>query len=475
MVAEQETSTERMPAKSGLLDRAILFALAATLSISIKKHLIFRENHFGGSIGLRFSITDALVIVLLVAASFRSYPRLDRLITINGNIAKAFFLYGVIAFFSAILGADVELGIFEIVALSQAFVLFVFLTNYLSSQRRIRVFVAGSLVGMLIQCAATFIEVEKPGYLTLASLGAVTEEEHLVVKGRTGLPGTDHGTTFIGGEVQQRPSGLLIHPNALALYLAMMIPLAAGVWLSYSDLSFRLLSGFALAAGLGAIYFTLSRSGWVALAIGLACAFVLSRTWRILRIGFREKLAIFVAAIALVGVAVWHRDKIVSRLTETASEAVDFRSQLSWTAFRMLAEHPFLGVGLNSFDVVAPEYDLSTTSRIKVFPVHNCLLLELSEVGLLGGASFVLLLAVAFGVVYRNAKSAITSRAKMISLFSLCGVAAFFVGDLSNPLYRTPILTSLIWAQFALALAAANAWRQEAKCQPALMEINQLN
>ncbi|HEX4769550.1 MAG TPA: O-antigen ligase family protein [Bryobacteraceae bacterium] len=443
------------------LDLTLLFGLAATLSLSIKKHFLFRDNHIGGSIGLRFSITDAFVIALLVALLVRATSNANFRVRLNGPVTKAFLLYLAIAALSTTFGADIELGVFELVALVQAYLLFAFLTNYLSNRRLIGTFIAGSLFGLLLQCGATFIEVVRPGYLHLASLGAVTEEEDLVVRGKTNLPHTDHGTTFIAGEVQERPSGLLIHPNALALYLAMLIPVAAGVWLGHFNWRFRLLAALALAAGFGAIYFTLSRSGWLALFAAMVCASFAAKKWRLLRIGLREKLAIAFVAVATLTVAAVKADKIVARLTDTASEAVDFRTQLSWTALRMLSEHPFLGIGLNSFDVVASDYDASTTSRIKVYPVHNCVLLEFSELGLFGGTSFLILLGAAFVTLYRSARTASSVAGRLISIFTGCGVGGFFLGDLSNPLYRTPILTSLVWAQFGLAIAAANNWQKE--------------
>jgi hypothetical protein len=450
------------PVTRGWIDLALLFGLAATLSLSIKKHFLFRESHIGGSIGLRCSITDAFVIALAALLFLRAGVNANVRIRLNGPITKAFLLYFVMAAASVMFGADVELGIFELLALIQSYLLFVFLTNYLTSRRRIKTFIAGSMVGVLLQCGATFIEVARPGYLHLASLGAVTEEEDLVVRGKTNLPHTDHGTTFIGGEVQERPSGLLIHPNALALYLAMLIPVAVGAWLAYSDWRLRVLPAIALTAGLGAIYFTLSRSGWLAVFAAIVAAWLIGRKWHILRIGFSEKLAIALIGIVTLGVAAAKADKIAARLTDTASEAVDFRTQLSSTALRMISEHPFLGVGLNCFDVVAAEYDASTISRIKIYPVHNCVLLEFSELGLFGGAAFLLLVGTAFAVAYRAAKQAVSTRGRLISIFTSCGIGGFFLGDLSNPLYRTPILTSLVWAQFGLAIAAANKWHTEA-------------
>src|ERR1700755_1609797 len=75
------------------VDVALLFGLAATLSLSIKKHFLFRENHIGGSIGLRFSITDAFVIALVVALLIRARPNVHFRIRLNGPITKAFLLY----------------------------------------------------------------------------------------------------------------------------------------------------------------------------------------------------------------------------------------------------------------------------------------------------------------------------------------------------------------------------------------------
>jgi len=42
----------------------------------------------------------------------------------------------------------------------------------------------------------------------------------------------------------------------------------------------------------------------------------------------------------------------------------------------------------------------------------------------------------------------------VVALLTSCGIVGFFVADMTGFTYRIPIITSLIWAQVAIALCA---------------------
>jgi O-antigen ligase len=58
----------------------------------------------------------------------------------------------------------------------------------------------------------------------------------------------------------------------------------------------------------------------------------------------------------------------------------------------MIKSHPFVGVGLNTFEEVMPNYDNTGVSRNFQKPVHNYFLLVAAETGLCGLIFFVVLL-----------------------------------------------------------------------------------
>ncbi len=215
----------------GQLQKGLLLGLAATLSISLKFHLAYRADHFGGAIGYRVSITELLVAAILLCAAWGASHSRKVPIRINKPIFLAFSVYLLFAAMSAFASDDVEVGLYQLSALITSFLLFVFLSNYLTTRERIRVFVSGLLLGIVLQSAVAIVQVKRPGLLSLNFLGASEEVEPDQADGNIDLPDVDLGTTTVGGEITHRPTGLLIHPNVLALYLVLMIPLALAAWL----------------------------------------------------------------------------------------------------------------------------------------------------------------------------------------------------------------------------------------------------
>ena len=436
----------------GLLQSSLLFALAATLSISIKKHLVFVKGHLGGAIGLRISITEVLMCALLVAA-VAGLASIRRRIRVDRTIATAFAAYFVFATLSVLGATDVQLAFYEWTALIQAFLVFIFLENWLDRPARLRVFAAGLLAGLIIQSAVTIIQQKKPGMLQLAFLGAADDQEDRIINGRVALPDVDTGTTFVEGEVTHRPTGLLIHPNVLALYLVLSIPVAAAAWLYLGGWHFQLLSLCALALGLIAIYMSLSRSGWAGLAGALALGGYFLRRRGKLRISGLKRVLMAGAMAGLLVFLGLRADRIYSRWKDTAGEALDFRRDLTVIAWNMIAQHPLMGVGLNSFVSVSNRYDEAGMTRLKAFPVHNIFLLETSETGLPGGIAFIALAGLMFARCLRAARSCRTSASHALAVLTTTGIFGFWIGELSNFVYRVPIITSLIWAHCAFILA----------------------
>jgi O-antigen ligase len=371
------------------------------------------------------------------------------------RVLAAFVSYMVIALLSTCFGVSPKLGLFQLSACLQAFLLFVFLLSYLTTPRRIKLFVAGLLVGVAIQSGITILQARHPGHFRYAFLGAQEEEEHRMYRGNLTLPDVDLGTTYIGGDIQERPTGFLIHPNVLALYLALSIPLVVVVcFVSKRRYYVVCAAAIAIAAGT-AMYYSLSRSGWFALLFALAVLAALWLKWKPMPLMKWHKGVIAVFVLAGLAGGAWNAKRIYQRMTETADDAVYFRRNLNTAAAKMALSHPLFGVGLNSFVQVVQKFDASRMSDVKQYPAHNIALLETAETGLLGGLSFVAMWIAVFHTMWRLLP--ITDGATLpraIMLASFAGLAGFFLGDMSNFAYRIPVMTSTVWAQAAVGIAA---------------------
>lgn len=438
----------------GTIEKGLLFALAFTLTISLKKHLIFRTDHLGGAVGLRVSITDILLVLLLAVLALHLRTNRKIRIELETPILFAFSAYFGLATLSAALGNDLQLGLFELSALLQAFLLFVFLRNYLNEHHRFKIFVAGLLAGLVMQSSVAIIQAQRPELLNLSFLGAGEQEEEQLVDGEIALPAVDLGKTLLNGQLQERPTGLLIHPNVLAIYLVLMMPVAIATLLVLDRSWLQAIAGVGLALSVPALYLTLSRSGWAGLAVAILLAAVFWRSWKPFRLSLHKRVALGVIFVASICGVAMKAQTIVERWSQSFEQAVSFRASLASTSWSMVKTHPFFGVGLNSFVTVVEQYDQTMMSRIRAFPVHNILLLEFSETGMLGGLAFVVLWIVTIRYMFAAARRGASPFPRVVALFASCGIVGLFLADMTGFSYRIPIITSLVWAQVAIALCA---------------------
>lgn len=444
----------------GLLEPMLLLLLSATLTISLKKHILFRADSMSGAVGYRISITDITLCALAVLVWWRHWRQTKTRPVFNKPLTIAFFVYLALAAASAFLGSDLELGLFELSALLQSFLLFVCLSNYLNTPRRIRIFVSGLLIGLFMQSAAAIVQAERPGLVNFSALG-IEETEETVQGGNVNLPTMDRGTTTINGEVVQRPTGLMMHPNVLGLYLALLLPMAGVLALTPQGLFLRSLAGIGLLAGLPALYFSLSRSGWAAGVVAVALMALVWRRWRLPKLDLLRKLTVAGGVLVMACAIAINAPKIYDRLTENASESVEFRANLARASLAMIGEHPFFGVGLNTFLETVGSYDTSGMTRVKAYPVHNVYLLEWAENGIAGGTAFVILVGVMLWQMLAASRRAASASYRALAVALVCGLAGFFFAEMSGFVYRIPIMTSFVWSCVALVLALGSVAHRE--------------
>jgi hypothetical protein len=236
-----------------------------------------------------------------------------------------------------------------------------------------------------------------------------------------------------------------------ANYLISIVPVAIALW-AFGSKEIRKKFGIVaspIMAVLGAttLFFTMSRSGWVAFAISL----IVLALWLSPRIIFFHVPVVF--AIVAVVAALFAEVGFFSESTDTFWSIIAGRLnindiltdpriryfELLWESF---TQHPILGIGAGNFALVAP----TMTGSDMLHSAHGVLWAALADFGILGfgalGIFFVSVL-VRLGRAIRVAKPS-PRQAVMIGIFaSLVGLTFqdLFLGD--RPTFHLVMLLGL--------------------------------
>ncbi len=143
---------------------------------------------------------------------------------------------------------------------------------------------------------------------------------------------------------------------------------------------------------------TLSRGAWIGWGVGVLCLV----PW----LGVRTRSAVF-AAVAVLMLSLAAHPGLRDRARSTMQPERNQDRLLLWRAsVRMVADHPWLGVGFGAFAREYPDYRLPQDPNVAPPFAHNILLSLAVETGLPGAAVFAGLLAYALWVGARSATRA---------------------------------------------------------------------
>ncbi|MCR4411270.1 MAG: O-antigen ligase family protein [Thermoguttaceae bacterium] len=179
--------------------------------------------------------------------------------------------------------------------------------------------------------------------------------------------------------------------NSLAGFLAPWLVLTAGIGVLWMRQEVRVRAGLILAAVLvaGCLILTMSRSAYLATALG----FALVGIWAGRRLWHHARLlaAAGLVLLALVGVAVATRGVDASVFSQ-AAKSLGYRLHYWQATTRLIADHPWLGVGPGNFQAEYTRYKLPQAVE-EVAEPHNFLL----EIGATAGMPAALVLLLALG------------------------------------------------------------------------------
>jgi O-antigen ligase len=243
-----------------------------------------------------------------------------------------------------------------------------------------------------------------------------------------------------------RAAGTIGDPNELAAVLVAALVLA-GVLVALLKGSPLLRLGAAGAAALcaGGILFSLSRGGLIALGFALVMSFFVAGRWRA-----RAATLAVVAALSTVGYfAAFAPLQARERVTSVGGGSG--RSDIWTVGWRMVEDHPVRGVGVGNFTTSSIHYLLAPGAiKRDEFIVdtpkvaHNTYLHVLAELGIVGLALFVSILAFSLSCAIRAARRfmemgdvrmEIVARGLVVAMLGILAADFFISGQFSKQLW----------------------------------------
>ncbi len=270
---------------------------------------------------------------------------------------------------------------------------------------------------------------------------------------------------IIGSMDDFRIGGPLGEPNTYAQFMLPLIPLAMDRFVHEKKLLLRLLALWALLVVVLAVVFTFSRGALLSMVVMVGIM--------VLRHPPKPRdimIAILMLAVLFPFVPPQYLDRMATLLdflpgAEAATEQeVSFRGRTSeltvgWLMFR---DHPLLGVGLHNYPSNYQRYsrELGLDPRREARAPHSLYLEIMSELGLLGIATFGALLWNMFVGMYR-ARTALQANGKEEYAEMLASLSIGLVGYLTAAVFLHAAYPRFFWLLVGVALAAPQIAQSE--------------
>lgn len=240
-----------------------------------------------------------------------------------------------------------------------------------------------------------------------------------------------------------RINGTFDNPNALAAFLILGAFPVVMMIIKSKKKYVKALYSILFIVTLCNIYFTGSRNSFLALVVGGLVISILYSWYFLIGIGGIGVVSLLIQPV---------RGRIFAIFDTSLNES---RVQLWRTALKMIQNHPIFGVGNGNFvglyDTYVKKYKYLAYENYSHYPTHNSFLKIESELGIIGGLSFVSIIIHSL-IKIKNVISKIKD--KDINLFYigfLASAVAFICMNLIDNLFFVPQVVAYFWIFLAAA------------------------
>lgn len=253
-----------------------------------------------------------------------------------------------------------------------------------------------------------------------------------------------------------RPSATFGNKNMAAQYVIMVIPLSFALFLHTRDERIKLFWAVAAIEMVAYVIYTHSRGAWIGLALGgLFCFFLLVKgKWPALYWGLSKKRASLLILLLSIHIILpqiipiptklhIEYSRRVTTMMELDSGSVRSRIAVWANTLDLIRDHP-IGIGINNWKVIYPKYthsrmvDKATTSEKYFEDAHNDYLQMISEIGVVGFAFYLWILALLLRICWKSLDLKYTP-------FFLWSIAAYMTTSLFSFPLKMPATSLFFW------------------------------
>ena len=392
----------------GNMRRFLLATTAAVLPIQIDVNFMHVFENQAGAHTLGISLQDVFVILLLILWLIELATSEEKPFRFHARLTIPAILYIEAAMLTMLWAPRLDLAFLEVVRMIKVFILYFVLANQIRDKRDLKLVAWALVFSIGFEGVIALLQTLKGGTLGLDFLG----EAYLPDQKKTKY---------------WRVMGTLGHPNRLAMYLEMLLPLVFGMWLIERKGMRRLLVIGVFGLGVMALIMTGSRGAWISFFEAMFVLFFFLVKNRQMRLSSLLATAL-IAIILISGVALFFTDMIEHRLYGDDHGSAMSRIPMIQIALNLIQAHPLGGVGINNYQEVMRKYNdtiLGRRFRSIPRPVHNMYLLVAGETGVIGLSMMLWLLFVFVRTLIQNTRGpdrmvSILNAAILSGLFAMC-------------------------------------------------------
>jgi O-antigen ligase len=260
---------------------------------------------------------------------------------------------------------------------------------------------------------------------------------------------SDVGFLTPGGDVEYRVTSFFSHPNQLAGFEAVLIPVAAVLVRHATWRWLRVASVALVVVAFITVLITFSRGALVGLLALPLMALRVPKLWPL--------VAVAVALVVLLAPGAW-KDRVIGARTSSPEIATRLDA---WRAARQaFTERPVLGWGLNNFPnayvtIESPGRDFLGTGELDIPPTAHDLYLNVAAEQGLAGLTALLILAVAFTRLIRRLRAAADPRTRAMGLGLLGMALVLALHNVFDVTFTDPKTSTLVWTLTGVGAALA--------------------
>ena len=272
-------------------------------------------------------------------------------------------------------------------------------------------------------------------------IGLLFESLLSIYQWRMGMP---LGLRFLGepGWIGWRTRATFAHVSYFGNYLIFLVPLVFRMFVFYAPPKkiYTRIWGFVLFCGILALFSSMTRGPWVALAISLTAMIIYS----LMQKKLRPKIMVPITIMIVFASAFFIRylPKIIGQFQGERMASADIRMPLNRVAMRAIQANPIFGVGMGNYRAECHKYVVPEAEpQLRGFHirqlswdyVHNSFLLVTAESGLVGGFCFLGFFITVFFRGVRFLKKSISPYLLNLMVGILTGMFAIFTAFQFSP------------------------------------------